>query len=122
MLSVEPRLVVFNTANLNDSPPSVLSKCMVAVAFKKHRSIRSWLLVSKVMLVSDQDLSPRVPALVVQDGKYDRLLRLLYDDIQKYETEVSLVYSSKLSQEIDLRMISIAFLTQGSCSATNLCS
>lgn len=30
-------------------------------------------------------------ALVVQDGKYDRLLRLLYDDIQKYETEVAVV-------------------------------
>ena len=27
-------------------------------------------------------------ALLIQDGKYDRLLRLLYDDIQKYETEV----------------------------------
>ena len=25
---------------------------------------------------------------MVQDGKYDRLLRLLYDDIEKYETEV----------------------------------
>ena len=24
----------------------------------------------------------------MQDGKYDRLLRLLYDDIEKYETEV----------------------------------
>ena len=25
----------------------------------------------------------------MQDGKYDRLLRLLYDDIEKYETEVT---------------------------------
>ena len=25
----------------------------------------------------------------LQDGKYDRLLRLLYDDIEKYETEVT---------------------------------
>ena len=24
----------------------------------------------------------------MQDGKYDRLLRLLYNDIEKYETEV----------------------------------
>ena len=27
---------------------------------------------------------------VMQDGKYDRLLRLLYDDIEKYETEVDI--------------------------------
>ena len=26
----------------------------------------------------------------MQDGKYDRLLRLLYDDIEKYETEVDI--------------------------------
>ena len=29
-----------------------------------------------------------ISCAVVQDGKYDRLLRLLYDDIEKYETEV----------------------------------
>ena len=29
------------------------------------------------------------PCAAFQDGKYDRLLRLLYDDIEKYETEVT---------------------------------
>ena len=42
------------------------------------------------LFVSDKDL-PLVSALVAQDGKYDRLLRLLYDDIQKYETEVAVL-------------------------------
>ena len=31
------------------------------------------------------------PFAAFQDGKYDRLLRLLYDDIEKYETEVRLI-------------------------------
>ncbi len=29
------------------------------------------------------------PFAALQDGKYDRLLRLLYDDIEKYETQVT---------------------------------
>lgn len=41
------------------------------------------------MIGSDTDLASQLLALIVQDGKYDRLLRLLYDDIQKYETEVT---------------------------------
>ena len=41
------------------------------------------------MIGSDTDLASKLVALIVQDGKYDRLLRLLYDDIQKYETEVT---------------------------------
>ena len=40
-------------------------------------------------LPPEKNLLSKVSALVVQDGKYDRLLRLLYDDIQKYETEVA---------------------------------
>ena len=34
------------------------------------------------------------PCAVFQDGKYDRLLRLLYDDIEKYETEVTFILLS----------------------------
>lgn len=45
------------------------------------------------MIVPDSDLASRVLACAVQDGKYDRLLRLLYDDIQKYETEVTVLIS-----------------------------
>ncbi len=33
------------------------------------------------------------PCAVFQDGKYDRLLRLLYDDIEKYETEVTFIFT-----------------------------
>lgn len=64
---------MYNTNGIHDLP--------------QHQKL---LLESMVMLVSDKDLSSRFSALVVQDGKYDRLLRLLYDDIQKYETEVAL--------------------------------
>ena len=44
-------------------------------------------------MVSTVFLASRALTLVVQDGKYDKLLRLLYDDIQKYETEVTIFCS-----------------------------
>ena len=47
--------------------------------------------VSQASTSSNLPLPISVPSALgngLQDGKYDRLLRLLYDDIQKYEAEV----------------------------------
>lgn len=76
-------------------------------------------------------------AMVAQDGKYDRLLRLLYDDIQKYETEVAnillfllqptdLVCACKSKQKPSVQNTSLlsvtraASLTQGSHKVATL--
>lgn len=51
-------------------------------------------------------LASRALTLVVQDGKYDKLLRLLYDDIQKYETEVTgLLFSCAAQEQLCLSQI-----------------